>query len=456
MMAPQPRLILLTLAAGIPLGLLAALQPGLMPAAAGIAALLALAAMADAVLSGKALRRLHVALPEVVRMTKEKAGSFDVEITPAGGIPPGFRIGIAFPPEIVSPDEVRQVALAGTEPQRIPWPCMGVKRGLYRLDAIHAEAASALGFWALRRRLPVQCEFRIYPDILRERTRMAGLFMNRGLTGIHSRRMVGKGRELERLREYSQGDLYEDIYWKTTAKRGKPITRVYQVERTQEVYVAVDMSRLSARPLAAEPREDAPEWARAHIAKHATCLERYLASAMLLGLVAERQGDLFGVLAFDTQVRRFIRARNGRAHFNACRDALYNLEPGAVNPGFDEFFSFVRTYLRRRSLLVVLTNLDDPLLAENFARNLDVIARHHLVLVNLMRQPGAHPLFSDGAVDKLDDIYDKLGGHIQWRQNRELACVLRRRGVDVALLDNEMMTTQLVSQYMNVKQRQIL
>jgi uncharacterized protein (DUF58 family) len=253
---------------------------------------------------------------------------------------------------------------------------------------------------------------------------------------------VGRGRELEKLREYLPGDNYEDIHWKATAKRSRPVTKVFQIERTQEIYVVIDTSRLSARPI----EEAAP----------ATQLERFITAAMVLGLVAEKQGDLFGLLAFDDQVRRFVRARNGKPHYNACREALYTAQSRRVNPDFGEVFSFIRMRLRRRALLIFLTNLDDPVLAESFVRNVDVLARHHLVFVNMLAAPGVAPLFSDPGVATTDDLYQRLGEHLVWQKLRELQQVLSRRGVSMTLLDSETMCLQLVSQYINVKRRQVL
>jgi hypothetical protein len=103
-----------------------------------------------------------------------------------------------------------------------------------------------------------------------------------------------------------------------------------------------------------------------------------------------------------------------------------------------------------------LTNLDDPVLAEDFVRNLDMLARHHLVLVNMLTPPDVDPLFTRPDVHAADDLYRKLAGHIQWHKLRELETVLKRRGVSMSLLKNEMMCPQLVSQYINVKRRQLL
>ena len=185
-------------------------------------------------------------------------------------------------------------------------------------------------------------------------------------------------------------------------------------------------------------------------------LERYVTAALVLGLAAEQQGDLFGLLTFSDQVNTFVRARNGHAHFSACRDALYTLQPQVVTPDYDEVATFIRLRLRRRALLVFLTSLDDPVLAESFVRNMDLLRRQHVVLVNMLQPPGVAPVFSNPNVASVDELYQHLGGHLLWRHLRELGKVLQRRGVRFSLLQNERLSADLVSQYLGLKQRQAL
>src|SRR5204863_6499793 len=113
----------------------------------------------------------------------------------------------------------------------------------YRIDAVYLEAQSPLGFWAVRKKAPAQSEIRVYPNLLTERKNLAALFLHRGAFGLHAQRQVGKGRDFEKLREYLPGDGFDEIHWKATARRGKPITKSFQIERTQEVYVIVDALR---------------------------------------------------------------------------------------------------------------------------------------------------------------------------------------------------------------------
>src|SRR2546421_11690627 len=118
------------------------------------------------------------------------------------------------------------------------------------------------------------------------------------------------------------------------------------------------------------------------------------------------------MLPFTNKVERFVRAKNGKAHYSACRDALYTLQPQTVTPDYDEVFTFIRLRLRRRALLLILTSLDDPLLAEHFVRNVDLVRRQHLVLVNMLQPSGVAPLFTNPNIASLDELYQHLGGHL--------------------------------------------
>jgi len=404
-----------------------------------------LVAIADAVYARKNLAGISVELPPVTRMSKDREAKLELRIRNERQQKRLLRVGLPWPQEIKAASEELDAALpAQSEWSRLTWPCTPLKRGNYKFDLAYVEGASPLGLWAARKPVPIESEIRVYPNLLKDRKNLAALFLNRGQFGLHAQRQVGKGRDFEKLREYIPGDGYDEIHWKATARRGKPITKVLQVEKTQEVYVILDASRLSAR----KPDEAAGGGDSA--------LERFVTAALVLGLAAEKQGDLFGLLTFADRVEKFVRARNGQSHYNICRDALYTLQPKIVAPDFDELNTFIRSHLRRRALLIFLTALDDPAVAESFVRNIDLIRRQHLILVNMLQPRGVKPLFANPGVTGLDDLYGELGGHLRWQKLRELQKVLQRLGVQFSLLGNERLSAELVSQYLSVKQRQLL
>jgi uncharacterized protein (DUF58 family) len=402
-------------------------------------------AIADAFGAWKNLAGISIELPVIARMSKNREAKLEIRIRNQQQQKKLLRLGLALPREIKSEHEEMDAMLpAQSEWSRLTWPCTPLKRGNFWLDSAFVETGSPLGLWAARKRAPVNSELRVYPNLLGERKNLAALFLNRAAFGLHPQRQLGKGRDFEKLREYVPGDGYDEIHWKATARRGRPITKVFQIERTQEVYVVIDASRLSART------------SEQIAAPGNSTLERFVTAALVLGLAAERQGDFFGLVTFTDKVEKFVRAKNGQAHYSACRDALYTLEPKIVTPDFDGLCTFLRLRLRRRSLLIFLTALDDPALAESFVRNIELIRRQHLVLVNMLQPPGVAPLFSNPDVGDVDDMYQQLGGHLQWQKLRELQKVLQRHGVQFSLLGNERLSAELVSQYLAVKQRQLL
>ncbi|MEJ2163912.1 MAG: DUF58 domain-containing protein [Desulfobacterales bacterium] len=452
---PTIRLIILTGFVLLPVSVLAAMMPWTSGAGIGMAALLVLIAAADAAVSRKRLAGIRVTLPGVVRLSVGRNGRMTLSIENPDITLRQLRIGLAFPRELYSPyPEMRADLPAGGLNSLVDWPFKGLKQGLYRLDNCYLEASSRLGFWALRRADAAHTEIRVYPDLLREPKTLSALFLNRGI-GFHARRQVGKGKEFEQLREYLPGDSYEDIHWKATARRSQPITKVYQLERTQQIYVIIDCSRLSARN-SEQPDNNYLTATPGNYAGYTTIMERFTTAALLMGLAADRQGDAFGLLAFDDRVRKFVRAKNGRAHYDVCRDALYTLRAQSVSPDFSEVFTFIASRIRRRALLIFLTNLDDPVLSEAFISNIDIISRKHLVLVNMFKPVGSEPLFTDPNINSVDEIYQKLGGHLVWRHLRETERFLQRHGIGFYLLQNENLCADMLSQYLTVKKRQVL
>jgi uncharacterized protein (DUF58 family) len=425
-----------------------------MPAFA-VGLILILIALLDAVLSSFRLRNIRVDLPTMVRMTSDRESSIDLSVTHSDMQARSLRLGLPLPREISSPQEDLLAFLPkDAEQLRVSWPCTPLRRGQFHIRRCYLETESFLGLWAFRGARDVSCEIRVYPNLSRERNQLAALFLNRGGYGIHVRRQHGKGREFEKLREYIPGDGFDEIHWKATAKRRHPITKVFQIERTQEVYVAIDASRLSTR--SARAKEDFGGGDPDSFNANDSCLERYIAAALVVGLAAQKQGDLFGLLTFSDSVHEFLRARGGRSHYGACRELLFNLHPRMVNPDYEELSTFIRLRLRRRALIIVLTSLDDPILSESLIRTVHLMGSHHLVMVNMLRPVGARPVFSNENITSPEEIFHELSGHILWHYLREIESTLARHGVQFTLLDHERLCADLVSQYMNVKQRQLL
>ena len=126
----------------------------------------------------------------------------------------------------------------------------------------------------MRASWPIASSFRVYPN-LRDRA-TASLFLRTAEAGLRQRAVKwAKAASSIICATILPGDSFEDIHWKATARRGFPAVKLYQVEHAQEVYAVIDFSRLAARE---------------------GILESYVDAALHLALVAERQGDRFGLV----------------------------------------------------------------------------------------------------------------------------------------------------------------
>src|SRR5258708_2033262 len=294
-LVPSFRLLLVVGAVIVPAALIAVVPPWQVLSYLLIVAV-GLTAIVDAILAPRRLRHITVRADAIVRMWKDRETTIDLIIRNEGKKETVLRIGLLFPVEIVAPqDEQRTVLPAGAEFSRVQWECIPRKRGQYFITQGAIERPSALGLWAVRKTLPLQIEIRAYPNLAGERKKSPAFF-KRGRLGMNVQRQLGKGREFEKLREYASGDSFEDIDWKATARRGHPITRVFQVERTQEIYIILDASRLTSRPV---PNRDRKGAVIADNDQNPTILERNVTASLLLALAAEKQGDLFGLITFS-------------------------------------------------------------------------------------------------------------------------------------------------------------
>ncbi|RPI29512.1 MAG: DUF58 domain-containing protein [Acidobacteria bacterium] len=416
----------------------------------------------DAVQGAKPLPRLQLTLPPLVRLTKSRPGQVDIRVSNLGDVGVEVRVGVVWPEGILAPGlpgsagaprdageaGLMLFALAPRSTSSFSWPCVALRRGQYRLSDYVLVVLSPFKLWSVLSRRTTECEVRVYPDLMRERKTTASMLL-RGTAGTHLQRQVGQGREFEKLREYVPGDSYSEIHWKATAKRGRPITKAFQVEKTQEIYVVIDNSRLSGRYLGLAPNGDEDH-------SEMTALEYFISAGLLVGIAAERYGDLFGLLVYSDRVLKFVRAGGGKQHFNACRQALYDLRTRPVPPDLQELSSFIGGRLRRRALLVFLTDFEDPVTTESFLRNIELVARRHLVLVNTVRPRETGRIFAHHEVDSVADIYRALAGHLEWQKLMELQRTLFRMGVRMDVFEPERLAGSLISQYLTVKQRQLL
>ena len=188
--------------------------------------------------------------------------------------------------------------------------------------------------------------------------------------GLRSARGVGGGTEFEQLRDYTPDDEFRRVDWAASARAGKPIVRTYRPERNQTVIVMLDNGRLMAAQVADAPR-----------------LEHAMDAAIMLTHVATRLGDRVGMVTFDAQPRAIVPAARHREQTARITEAVYELEPALVESDYRGAFATMLARFRRRSLIVVLSDLVGPAMEESLLPALPLLVRRHLVVVGAVRDP---------------------------------------------------------------------
>jgi uncharacterized protein (DUF58 family) len=432
MIVPSRRLLILAALIVLPATTLAGLFPTLAAPAYAILAATTILAALDAIRGNTLIQSIQLRTPPFLRFTKNIPATLPVTIENRAPIELRIRLGVVIPQGIASDKTVDQIQ-APPGLSLLEWPCTGHARGDQILRALHLETPSPFGLWHIRETRPCEFTFRVYPN-LRDRA-TASLFLKTADPGLRMRRQIGKGREFDNLRQYMPGDSFEDIHWKATARRAFPVVKLYRMEHAQEVYAVIDSSRLSARE---------------------GILESYVDAALHLALVAERQGDRFGLVTFSDRTHRFVRARGGMDHFRLCRETIYNLRAERVSPDFREVFTSLQLNLRRRSLIIFFTSLDDALLADAFEREVPLLARRHLVLVNVTQTAGMKQLFTGDPPADENALYTGLAGQLLWNRMRTLEIALHNRGVKLSIVNPDRIKQQVTSEYLDVKRRQAL
>ena len=435
------RLVALTM---LPASLLAAMMPQLAEMLALLPPALAIVALADRIALLRRRHRLVVTLPPSLTMVTGREALFYVTLGTRDGTAASVEFGIPMPDGLVSKNPVLRISIpAGEEHLRLAWPVTAERRGFFRITRCNGRLNSPLRLWQIQVSLPVDSSLKAYPSLRQERRRLAALFLERNERQVRSQRQRGQGREFEKLRQYQPGDPLGDIHWRATAKRGQLITKEFQIEKTQEIYLLMDRSRLSGSLVPSPDGGMEP------------FLEQSIRTAMILGSVANMQGDLFGVAAFGKGISGFVKAKGGRHHLGRCMEMLYSLESEQGNPSYGDLCAFLAGRLKRRALLVFIAPLDEPALAEEFKAAVSLLARRHLVCVAMPVPSSASPLFAE-PVDDVGQIYERLAGHMVWHGLLELQQSLRLQGVQLFLVRKERLSADIISHYLDVKRRQQL
>jgi uncharacterized protein (DUF58 family) len=313
------------------------------------------------------------------------------------------------------------------------------RRGAFTISVAHLQARSRLGLWQRLIDLPIETVIHVYPDLQQLGQYALLARTNRlSLMGVRRTRRVGQDHDFERLRDYSIDDNYKHIDWRATARRQKLTVKDFQASQSQRLIFLVDCGRMMTNEAAG-----------------LSLLDHSLNSALLLSYVALRQGDSVGLLAFSDEVLGFVPCRGGMNQMNRLLHASFDRFPRLVESRYDLAFRYLAAHERRRSLVVLVTNVIDSVNAHQVQQYLTNLVGRHLPLGILLRDRrvfeaaesedrAAHSIWEAAAAADI----------LAWRH--QVLRDLNTKGVLSLDVFPEQMTAPLVNRYLEIKARHLL
>jgi uncharacterized protein (DUF58 family) len=262
-------------------------------------------------------------------------------------------------------------------------------RGDAWFECAELQVRSLLGLIWLHRRVGSREMRRVYPDFA-QISRYAWLAGDRRLAelGVKTSQRRGEGTDFKQLGEYHPGDSIRHIDWKATMRSQRPIVRQFQDERDQNVLLLLECGR--------RMRADEQAGSGGHF-------DQVLNATVLLAYVALRQGDAVGVQTFGVPAgtERHIPPAKGARALNRLMTGLYDLQPTLLQPDYLAAATAVLRSLRRRSLIVMVTNFRDEDSTE-LAHALRLLRARHLVFLasvreRALREIASQPLANEAA-----------------------------------------------------------
>ena len=248
-------------------------------------------------------------------------------------------------------------------------------------------------------------------------------------------RMRGAGRAFESLREYRPGDEFHDICWTASARRGKLVTRVYEIERSQTIWILVDAGRLMRTRVAGLSK-----------------LDYAVNAALTLSQVALSSGDRVGVLAYGRRIGTRLPAARGSAHLRQIIEGLAAVREDEGESDHFQAATRLLTDQKRRCLVVWITDVSETAMTPEVIEAAARLMPRHLVLFVVIGQADLN-LLAARRPESVDEMYETAAAQEVVHRRELLLARLRERGALALETNSSQLSPALVNAYLAVKLR---
>jgi len=423
-----------------------------------------------------------------IELTVENRGRMIIECRLVDDLPPAL---------VAEPETLRLTAFPHV-PAKLRYRVEPKERGNWETGWLYVRYRSPLGLVERWARAPLTQTVRVYPALRTSEEQQIFLARSRQIE-LQLRRAFqrGLGRDFESLREYREGDDLRDICWTATARRGSLVTRQYQTERSQPVWIVLDCGRLMRARVAAaltansnfqpvsghnlrapsgakapadsigltrgmnppSPSDSsdsaaglAPKGIATENQKIHSKLDHACTTAVALAQLALYSGDRVGLLAYGQKIQQRLLPGRGAAHLRQLIELLSQVHTETSEADHLRATATLNRLQPRRSLILWVTDLAETAMRPEVIDGALQLLRRQVLLFVAMAQPEVEQI-AQARPKNVEQMFLASAAQEMAGRRELLLARLHEQGALTLDLNPEALTSSVLNQYLTVKER---
>lgn len=312
------------------------------------------------------------------------------------------------------------------------------RRGMAEAVRLWSRWQGPLGLIQKRHIAPLNLSIPVTPNVRWVRDEAIRLFSRDAEFGIKTQIERGDGSEFDALREFASGMDRRAIDWKHSARHRHLLAKEFKTERNHNIIFAFDTGRLMSEPLGGVPK-----------------IDRAVTAGLLLAYVSLRAGDRTMFYGFSDRPGVSSGFLTGTNSFPKAQAVVAEMDYSEDEANFTLALSSLASRLERRSLIIIFSDFVDTISAELMLENVKRLTDRHLVLFATF-EDAALAQMADAAPDTAQDVARAVIADTLLAERDVVLRRLQRLGVQVIESTPEKFSSELVSRYLQIKQRDML
>lgn len=328
----------------------------------------------------------------------------------------------------------KKLVLRSSEKAVADYTVKPVKRGEYWFGALNIFIFSPIGLVSKRYKIQNDIMVPVYPSFIQMRKYELFAASNRlDELGIKKNRRIGHTLEFEHIKNYVKGDDYRTINWKATARESSIMVNLYQDEKSQQVYCAIDMGRVMQMSF-----------------EGMTLLDYAINTSLVLSNIAVNKKDKAGIITFSKEIHNLLPAESKYTHIQKILELLYNQETSFPESSIERLCAVLNHKITQRSLVVLFTNFESVSALKRQMFYLRKLAQKHLLLVVFFENTELKKI-TDSEAKNITQIYNKTIAEKFAFEKRQILKELKRYGILSILSSPEELSINTINKYLELK-----